>query len=174
MRAFVGCPLSEQARAAIGAWLDACLPPGWRPVPLASLHLTFGFFGDQAEELLALLAHRLRTAILPAVCRANGGRVRPFPDRAAPLLALELDATADLQALHDRMATLSASVGLPRDVRPFRPHITLARGRGDALDTICGIELEFRELCIYHSIPQPGGGRRYLARECVRLSDRDR
>ena len=173
MRAFVGCPLSERERQAIGAWLDVRPLPGWRRVPPANLHLTLGFFGEQPEELLTRLAHRLRTAILPAACRSHGGRVRPFPDSAAPLLVLELDATADLQALQDRIATLSASIGLPRDARPFRPHITLARGRGDALDTICGIELEFRELCIYHSIHQPGGGRRYLARECVRLSDRD-
>jgi 2'-5' RNA ligase len=173
MRAFIGCPLSDRERRAIGAWLDVRPLPGWRRVPLANLHLTLGFFGEQPEELLLLLAHRLRTAILPAACRSRGGRVRPFPAGDAPLLALELAATDQLVALHTAIGAMSASLGLPGDSRPFRPHITLARGRGDAPDTTCDIELDFREVCIYHSIHGADGTRRYLALECVTLVDQE-
>lgn len=170
MRAFIGCPLSERERRAIGAWLDAHLQPGWRPVPLVNLHLTLQFLGDQPEELLMVLAHRLRTAMLPAACRSRGGRVQPFPAGDAPLLALELAATDDLAALHIAIAATSASLGLPCDSRPFRPHITLARGRGEAPDTPWDLELGFPEVCIYHSIHGPGGTRHYVARECVKLA----
>ena len=170
MRAFIGCPLSDRERRAIGAWLDVRPLPGWRRVPLANLHLTLQFLGDQPEELLMLLARRLRTAILPAACSSRGGRVRPFPAGDAPLLALELAATDQLVALHTAIGAMSASLGLPSDSRPFRPHITLARGRGDAPDTTCDIELDFQEVCVYHSIHRPGGTRQYVARECVKLA----
>lgn len=173
MRAFIGCPLSESERRAIGAWLAAHLPPGWRPVPLANLHMTLQFLGDQPEELLALLSHRLRTTKLPTACRSRGGLVRPFPAGAAPLLALELAATDALVALHTAIAAMSASLGLPCDSHPFRPHITLARGRGDAPDARCDLELDFRELCLYDSIHDSDGTRHYAARECVTLADRE-
>jgi len=169
MRAFIGCPLSAADRTRLGAWMDAHLPSGWRPVPLANLHLTLEFFGDQPQEPLAALARRLRATPPPACC-AHGHRVLPFPSTGAPLLALELRATPELQALHAAVGEAVASSGLPRDARPFRPHITLARGRGDAIDTAFGIELALTEVCIYHSIQESEGARRYLAQACIALA----
>lgn len=170
MRAFIGCPLLATDRATLGAWMDAHLPSGWRPVPLANLHLTLGFFGDQPEEPLTALANRLRAMPPPPACRARGHRVLPFPDPGASLLALELRATPELQALHALVGETSARSGLPRDARPFRPHVTLARGRGDAVDTAFDIELALAEVCVYHSIHEPEGVRRYLPQVCIALA----
>jgi len=172
VRAFIGCPLSTADRTRLGTWMDAHLPRGWRPVPLANLHLTLGFFGDQPEEPLAALANRLR-AVPPPACRVHSHRVLPFPSPGAPLLALELHATPELLVLHAAVGEASASSGLPRDARPFRPHITLARGRGDAIDAAFDLELALTEVCIYHSIHEPEGARRYLAQVCIALAGAD-
>lgn len=169
MRAFIGCPLSAADRTRLGAWLDAHLPSGWRPVPLANLHLTLGFFGDQPPAPLAALAHRLRV-VPPLACRAHGHRVLPFPSTDAPLLALELRATPELLALHAAVGAASARSGLPQDPRPFRPHVTLARGRGAAVDAIIDLELALTEVCIYRSIHDPEGTSRYLAQDCIALA----
>ena len=156
--------------ATLGAWMDAHLPRGWRPVPLANLHLTLGFFGDQPEEPLTALANRLRAMPPPPACGVRGHRVVPFPDSGAPLLALELRATPELMALHAAVDAASACSGLPRDARPFRPHITLARGRGAVVDANFDLELTLAEVCIYQSIPAPEGARRYLAQACIALA----
>lgn len=171
MRAFIACPLSAADRTRLGAWMDAHLPRGWRPVPPANLHLTLGFFGDQPAEPLAALANQLRATRLPPAHRVRGSRVQPFPGQGSPLLALELTSTAELQALHAAIGAACAHLGLPWDTRPFRPHVTLARGRGKAIDEPLDIELRLVEVRIYHSIHQPDGARCYLARDCIALAD---
>jgi len=91
-------------------------------------HLTLQFLGDDAD--------------IDAVCAAlasldtDGGRIRmggagAFPDpRQARVLWLGLSEGADVvsrlaAAVEDRTAPL----GHPRETRPFRPHVTLARFR---------------------------------------------
>lgn len=170
MRAFIGCPLSTVDRARLGAWMDAHLPSGWRPVPLANLHLTLGFFGDQPAEPLAALSNQLRATRLPPAHRVRGSRVQPFPGQGSPRLALELTSTAELQALHAAIGAACAHLGLPWDTRPFRPHVTLARGRGAAVDAIIDLELALTEVCIYRSIHDPEGTSRYLAQDCIALA----
>ena len=169
MRSFVGCPLSAANRALLGAWMAEHLQRGWRPVPPANLHLTLGFFGDQPAALLDTLANRLRSTPLPPTCRVRSDRAVPFPAAKSPLLALELTLTTEFLALHTAIGAASAGVGLPWDTRPFRPHITLARGHGNAIDEPIDIELNLTEVCIYSSIPEPGG-RRYQALDCVQLA----
>lgn len=173
MRAFIACPLSAADRTRLGAWMDAHLPRGWRPVPPANLHLTLGFFGDQPAEPLAALANQLRAMRPLPACHVRGHRVLPFPEAGAPLLALQLRATPELQALHAAVGEASVRSGLPWDARPFRPHITLARGRGAVVDAAFDIELSLAEVCIYQSIHAPEGVRLYLARACTALTNQN-
>jgi RNA 2',3'-cyclic 3'-phosphodiesterase len=109
--------------------LSAAAPPGWHPVPAADLHLTVLFLGTVPEDRLAPL------------CAAVGGVPRPAFDQ--PLTRLESwskgtlwcmagDTVPALAALHRDLAALVAGLGLAREDRAYRPHVTLARARRHA------------------------------------------
>lgn len=145
------------------------LPAARRLEPLENLHLTLAFLGDQSRVLLDALAARLSVAPLPPTLWVRGDRVRPFPDPNSALLALELNPTPELMALQQTIAEIALSIGLPQEPRPFRPHLTLARGRGAAVEVRCDIELKFSAVGIYHSIHAPDGTRRYQSLSCIDL-----
>ena len=133
MRAFVGIPVPEawagplvrvQERLALG-----------RPVPEDDLHLTLAFLDDRAPDALEALAEELSARPLHAAPLRPVG-VLPFGEGGT--VALEVAADPALVALHDtvRLAARGAGIDLPR--RRFRPHLTLARLRRDALERLPG------------------------------------
>ena len=98
----------------------------------STLHLTVRFLGDVAEATLP--------AVLAAVgAAAAGGRplelaatgLAAFPSARRPrALALALGGeVAALQALAAALEVGLVATGLPREPRPLRPHVTVARAR---------------------------------------------
>lgn len=102
-----------------------------RPIPGASwvdaddLHITLRFFGDVSDELAHDIADLLDTtpsdafAMRIAGLGTFGAEPRLLYAGVEPSPALE-----SLARAHDRIAR---SLGLPKDKRPWKPHITLAR-----------------------------------------------
>lgn len=98
-----------------------------RPVAAARLHLTLAFLG------------RLPLAQMPSVlavgesASAAGGPTRLCLDRIecwpGPRVAVATAATPStaLEALAAGLRTALAAAGLPREIRPFRAHVTLLR-----------------------------------------------
>jgi RNA 2',3'-cyclic 3'-phosphodiesterase len=134
MRLFVGVPLADAAArelAAVvrqvrgsegGAWAGALRwtePDSW--------HITLQFLGNTTEQQLECLRARLsavRSAPVPVALAELG-----CFDRAG-VFFVNVTVTPELAALQ-RCVTAAASLcGFVAEARPFHPHITLARAKG--------------------------------------------
>jgi RNA 2',3'-cyclic 3'-phosphodiesterase len=96
------------------------------------LHLTIKFLGDIAVDrvpALSLAAERAVSGMKPFTLAAEG--CGAFPPRGQPrvLWIGVVDAAAELARLYDRLEEECAGQGFPREQRPFRPHLTIARVR---------------------------------------------
>jgi 2'-5' RNA ligase len=136
-RCFLAVPLGDDLRAALGAAVD-----GWRArSDLSGLrwadpsgwHLTLAFLGAvEADEVPAIGAAVASTAARHLAWRARTGGLGGYPSAARARVAWYGVADPDR-----RLATLAtdlrAALGLD-DAGPFRPHVTLARGRREPVD----------------------------------------
>jgi 2'-5' RNA ligase len=140
VRLFVAADLPAALRGALASVQEemaaASLPVRW--VPPEGIHLTLKFLGEVGEERLPEIRAALRGAgeeIAPFALEAAGASV--FPARGAPRL-IWVEVRGDLDAARGLAASIDAALarlGLPRETREFRPHLTLGRvkgpGRGD-------------------------------------------
>lgn len=113
-----------------------------RPVPPERVHLTLVFLGDVAENRLPVVKASISAAVtrwaagrerpegLPRICIGGSGRFG-----RGRFTTVWAGVRGDLAALNDLVTDLRRELraaSLPFDVKPFRPHITLARP-GDRL-----------------------------------------
>ena len=102
---------------------------GGRAVPAAQLHLTLAFLGSVPAPRVAPLAGIARAAaqVIP------DGRIELSLDHLAHwarprvLCALPGRAPAALGALAERLLVALSAAGFTPDLKPFRPHVTVAR-----------------------------------------------
>ncbi len=129
-RAFVALDLPEAARdRLLGA--AGALPSGARRVPAEQLHLTLRFLGNLEAAALSALSARLGELVLPAFALTLE-QPGTFPEDAAvdpTVLWMGLRAPPALEILRTAVDDAAFAVGVPRDPRPFTPHVTLARLR---------------------------------------------
>lgn len=127
-RLFLALELPEPLARDLAA-LDPRLP-GLRWLPAQSLHLTLAFLGDvetPAGESLMEALHALDAEpfdlTLEGLTRF-GGRGRPVI-----VAANASEPPPELFFLHTSVQVIVRSTGLRTDSRPFRPHVTLGRGK---------------------------------------------
>jgi 2'-5' RNA ligase len=175
MRLFVGIPLAEAVigeLAAVAARLRR-REDGLRWMAPDSWHVTLQFLGNTDPEQYPCLAARLgevRSPPVPIQLEALG-----CFDRAGVFFA-GVALTAELLSLERRVTAATALCGFAAETRPFHPHITLARakgqGRGQGLGALkARIERQpvftrfvAQEFLLYESHLSPGGAR-YEVRE---------
>jgi RNA 2',3'-cyclic 3'-phosphodiesterase len=126
-------PDDEQRTALAHTARKAVRTCGGRPVPQANLHLTLVFLGSVPEaRVVELTDIARRTAAgfpqgtLP-LCLTLG-RLAHFAQ--AQVLAAEATREAPLEgvaALARKLAAETAAAGFTPDLKPFRPHVTVAR-----------------------------------------------
>jgi 2'-5' RNA ligase len=142
VRAFVAvvppaAALAELAEAV--APLRAAAPPGVRWVPADQWHLTLAFLGEVDDGALPDLTERLARAARrhPPMGLAFGGAGR-FGDRVLWIRVHGAGYVPDadggrgateLKRLATSVAAAARRSGISVDDRPYRPHLTLARGR---------------------------------------------
>ena len=101
-------------------------------------HVTLAFYGEVPEAVVAGLQERLARAAArtaPFSLRLAGGGSFPRQARRARQVWVGLD--GDLPALHrlaERCVAVGRREGLDLPDRPYRPHLTLGRARGDTVD----------------------------------------
>jgi RNA 2',3'-cyclic 3'-phosphodiesterase len=155
MRAFVAVIPSDEALAELAAAVAPLREahPDLRWTPAAQWHLTLAFLGEVDEAVLPDLTERLARAAHrhPPTSLAFGGggrfgdrvlwtRVRaasvPGESRVPTGRTAHLDRRRDgLDGLRRLAASVTAAArryGIAVDERPYRPHLTLARGRPGA------------------------------------------
>ena len=133
-RLFVAVPLPLEPLAACRALIDGVRGgplgdvPRW--VHVDNLHLTVRFLGETPPDLTPDVALAVRDAFEGSrsfdVVLAGAGS---FPEARKPRalwLGIEQGA-AELGALADALDPALEPLGWPRDDRPYRPHLTVAR-----------------------------------------------
>jgi RNA 2',3'-cyclic 3'-phosphodiesterase len=155
-RLFVALWPDAAVRAAIAAWRDACTwPAGAAAVATPKLHMTLHFIGDVAADRLPAIVQGLRVP---------RQRFELVLDQCAlwprGLVVLQPSETpAALLALHAACADALRALELPVERRPFRAHVTLARGAAGAALQQATKPLRWPagELALVRSHPGPRG-----------------
>lgn len=188
IRAFVAILLDEAVRAAVAAVVERLRPLGgsvaW--VPVANLHLTLQFLGEQPEERLAAAEAALddaaaRTA--PIETALHGIGAFPGLERPRILWVGLAQGALEVRALQARVAEALAREGFPREERPWHPHLTIGRVHDDrrwrreagpalrqALAQAAGTRfgtLRISEVALMRSDLSPRGARYTLRRAAV-------
>lgn len=175
MRLFIGIPLAVEVideLSAISARLQSSRD-GLRWSAPASWHVTLQFLGNTTPQQCECTIARLHQVRFPPVpIRLHG---LGFFDKAGIFFAA-VAITPELLELQERIASATGICGFVRDARPFRPHITLARGKSNgrlqALESIKAkvprqprfSSFNAREFLLYESFLGTGGSR-YEVRE---------
>ena len=187
MRIFIGIDLDPEVRTRIARFLEGVegFAPEARWAHPESLHITLKFIGEQTPEQVAAITERLRrveSAAFEIRCAGYGF----FPTAKAPrVFWIGIQAAPQLAALAENIDVATAELGIPREDRPFSPHLTLARAgagrssgspkwrKGDAPNTRFEVlekrlaamgEIDFgtmtaREFILYQSQLSPGGSK---------------
>jgi 2'-5' RNA ligase len=145
MRLFTGLDLPPNIEGAIERLLAVLRPaaPELTWSPLANLHITTKFIGEWPEARLGELSDALRVVAKPdggaPAIRVSG--LGWFPDAQAPrALFAAVNSSPALPALASQIQDALAAIGVAREDREYRPHVTLARvprkTSGSALDSL--------------------------------------
>jgi len=131
MRLFIGIPLADAVARELSALCGRLHAgtDGLRWSAPESWHITLQFLGSTTEEQYACVAARL-AEIRSAPVRVRLGGVGIF--ERAGIFHVEVELTDELVALQQKVTAHTIPCGFEMEDRPYRPHITLARAKGDA------------------------------------------
>lgn len=131
MRLFVAIPLSLEVEQALIAIVQQLRPYAeelrWQTPE--SWHVTLQFLGSSTEAQYRCLIEHLSSVHLPPL-RITLERLGSF-ERAGVLFA-EIKPTPELVELQRAVLAATAPCGFEAESRPYSPHITLARRRGQS------------------------------------------
>ena len=129
MRLFAGIALPFEVRRNIEFLLEhvrGLAPIHWSPVE--NLHITTKFIGSWPEERLDEVKAALRAMPRPGSFTLAVEGVGWFPNPHSPrVFFAAVKAEAALGELHRGSDEALAAIGVPRESKEFRPHLTLAR-----------------------------------------------
>ncbi len=144
-RLFVAIDLPESTRQLLAA-LDPHVR-GVRWTDLAQMHLTLGFFGDVPDEIDLALREKLSAIEFSAFFLPIVG-VGTFSAKGAPkIIWIGVGkAHPHLFQIHKRVQEAALAAGLEPELKPWHPHITIARCRdvsGQSLRKFLQLNAEF-------------------------------
>jgi 2'-5' RNA ligase len=134
MRIFIGIDLDDEIREKIARFLDGVrgFAPDARWVRPESLHITLKFIGEQKTEQVEAISDRLRQVEGGPIEIRLGGHGF-FPTAKSPrVFWIGIQAGPELAELAANIDAGVAELGIPREDRPFSPHLTLARGGSES------------------------------------------
>ena len=130
-RLFLALSPPAQVRAALAQYVAQ-----WRWGPTArryapsDWHLTLHFLGEVAMAKIESIRSSLWVPMRPF--KLDFGRAAHWPHGLAVLLPGRVP--QELQRLHAQLQEALAGIGLKTGTRSYRPHLTLARHAGDAIE----------------------------------------
>jgi len=117
----------DRHRAALAEWTaEAVARVDGRVVPPGNLHVTLAFLGPVPAQTFVQLVGVGGQGIWPAV-RLDFTRIEYWA-RPKVLVAMPAEVPAAGQAIVERLWQGVAPLGFKRELRPWRPHLTLVRG----------------------------------------------
>lgn len=129
MRIFIGIDLDPEVRGRISRFLEGVqgFASDARWVHPESLHITLKFIGEQTPERVEAMVARLRRVNSEEFEIRSGG-YGFFPTAKAPrVFWIGIHADPQLAELAGSIDVATAELGIPREDRPYSPHLTLAR-----------------------------------------------
>jgi RNA 2',3'-cyclic 3'-phosphodiesterase len=132
MRLFIALDIDEEIRQRIRTFLEGVrgFAPDARWVKPESLHITLKFIGEQPEGSLNALERALaQLSGTPFELSLRGYGFFPTP-KSARVFWIGIQSEAQLSALAGAIDNSTATLGIPKEDRPFSPHLTLARRGG--------------------------------------------
>jgi|ERR1700676_510170 len=129
MRIFIGIDLDAEVRARIERFLEGVegFAPDARWVRPESLHITLKFIGEQPPDRVEAITDRLRRVEGNAF-EIRAGGYGFFPTAKAPrVFWIGIHTGPQLAELAESIDMATAELGVPREDRPYSPHLTLAR-----------------------------------------------
>jgi 2'-5' RNA ligase len=129
MRIFIGIDLDPEVRARIERFIEGVegFAPGARWARPESLHITLKFIGEQLPERVEAITRRLRR-VESSAFEIRAGGYGFFPTAKAPrVFWIGVHAGPQLAELAASIDTATTELGIPREDRPYSPHLTLAR-----------------------------------------------
>ena len=129
MRIFIGIDLDPEVRARISRFLEGVegFAPEARWVRPESLHITLKFIGEQPSERVEAITERLRRVEGNAF-EIRAGGYGFFPTAKAPrVFWIGIHTGPQLAELAESIDSATSELGVPREDRPYSPHLTLAR-----------------------------------------------
>jgi 2'-5' RNA ligase len=171
-RTFFALPVPVEPRAELVAAQRRMKRADMGRLPLRwtredQLHITLKFLGNVARDRLAGLAEVaavLAARSCPLELHAEAVAAFGRPNRARALV-VSIAHNAELDALAKALDDAAFELGVPRDERAFRPHVTLARikrpGNARAFledAKLVPLSIRFNELVFYESVLSPDGG----------------
>ncbi len=129
MRLFTGIELPGPETAALEALLGELRPLApLRWSTAANLHITTKFIGEWPESRMEELQSALAATPVPSPIAIRLDGFGWFPNPHQPrIFWVSLKAPAELGALAAATENHLAPLGIAKEDRPFRPHLTLAR-----------------------------------------------
>jgi 2'-5' RNA ligase len=156
MRLFVALDLTDCVRETIARFCAKVRPalPDARWVRADSIHVTLKFIGETGKERLAAIREALSTIRSAAPVEMKFRGVGFFPDARRPrVFWAGIGASANLAEIAAEVESRLEPLGIARESREFRPHLTLARiektsGVGKLQAAVCETaELQFGSVC---------------------------
>ncbi|MEW5917781.1 MAG: RNA 2',3'-cyclic phosphodiesterase, partial [Gemmatimonadota bacterium] len=131
MRLFIAANFDAELRARLhktaSALRDAAPDVAW--ITAERLHLTLKFLGERDAELVPRLVaalHKLGEETHPVNVRL--GSFGAFPNfRRARVVWMGIEPMDQLAALAGNVDTVCSALGIAREERPYRAHVTLGR-----------------------------------------------
>ena len=135
MRLFIGIPLASTVVDELSSLVARLRPraAALRWTAPASWHVTLQFLGNSTTDQLACLEKRLAEIHHPPLPIQLPGI--GFFERAGIFYA-SVQLSPRLISLQPKVLAATAPCGYQPDARPFHPHITLARAKGQSLGAL--------------------------------------
>jgi 2'-5' RNA ligase len=170
MRLFTALDIPDPIRKEVDNLVQKLRPTArLRWSPAANLHITTKFIGEVPKEELASVKEALRSVPTSGPIRIGVRQIGWLPNMRNPrLIYLGIEAPEALSELHAATDAAMGQLGIPREKKPFRPHLTIARipqvatidKLKEELDKVLPLDLgEFdaKEFGLYESRLQPQG-----------------
>jgi 2'-5' RNA ligase len=128
VRTFVAIDLPEEIRERARESQEILRPSGGRLaiVDPANLHITVKFLGEVDPARIEPIVEALR-AVRASPFEMTVGYAVCNPPRRPRVVWCDVADAGESAALARQVDDLLAPLGFPRESRPFRPHVTLAR-----------------------------------------------
>jgi 2'-5' RNA ligase len=171
LRVFVALDIPEEVRQAIGGLIGrldkTCRGARW--VRVAGMHVTLKFIGEVSPDTLERIKAGLSRIAVEAPVEMSFAQVGFFPNEHHPrVFWVGIAATPNLAELADQIERGLEPLGIPREQRPFRPHLTVARFKSeDGLERLRAElarsgpfefgKTQANEFHLYQSVLRPSG-----------------